>query len=196
MQKIAKRQPKVNQKCLLFHSLHLLIRVSKSEMLSWPNSPLLVLLQFVHPYALSAGDDDELLPGETITTPLHRLAGLVDPFDYSTHVNQLILAKQLIEHGANVNAVSKPHGKTPLHNACYMSVVTNLDFVELLLQNGADPNAQDSLGLTPLLCSSKGAPGAANFLLNWPSTDANITTRSGISFQVGVRSVITLYSDL
>ena len=45
--------------------------------------------------------------------------------------------------------------------------VTNLDFVELLLETGADPNAQDHLGLTPLMCTIEVAPGAAKFLLNW-----------------------------
>jgi hypothetical protein len=39
------------------------------------------------------------------------------------------------------------------------------------------------------------APGAAKFLLNWPTTDANITTRSGASFLAEVRSLITALSD-
>jgi hypothetical protein len=51
-------------------------------------------------------------------TPLHDLADLADPSDYSTHENQLIIAKQLIEHGANVNAVSIPQNRTPLNYAC------------------------------------------------------------------------------
>jgi hypothetical protein len=74
--------------------------------------------------------------------------------------------------------------------------VTNLDFVELLLKKGADPNAQDHLGVTPLLCTTPDAPGAAKFLLNWPtSTDVNITTRSGVSFLARVRSTITEVSN-
>jgi hypothetical protein len=37
------------------------------------------------------------------------MADLADPSNFSTHENQLILAKQLIEHGANGNAVSIEH---------------------------------------------------------------------------------------
>jgi hypothetical protein len=194
MKKIAKRQIKHNQKLLLFHSLHLLIR-SEKEMLSWPNSPLLVLLQFVDPNVLSGYEHEPLPAGEARATPLHMLAELADPSDYSTHENQLILAKQLIEHGANVNAVTNPRGKTPLHHACYTSNVTNLDFVELLLEAGADSNAQDRFGLTPFVCAIKLAPGAAKFLLNWPTTDVNIITRSGASFLAIVRRFVTVYSD-
>jgi hypothetical protein len=123
------------------------------------------------------------------------LADLADPFDYFIHENQLILAKQLIEHGANVNALSIPQDETPLHRACYTGNVTNLDFIELLLEEGADPNAQDQQGVIPLMCTTKFAPGAAKFLLNWPTTDANITTRSGASFLARVRSLITEFYD-
>jgi ankyrin repeat protein len=139
MRKITKRQNKNNQKCLFFHSLLFLARSSDSEKLSWPNSPLLVMLQFIDPNKLFGHDDET-------ATPLHMLADLADPFAYSTHENQLILAKQLIEHGANVNAETR-QGGTPLHNACNWIYVTNLDYVELLLEEGADPNAQDHLGI-------------------------------------------------
>jgi hypothetical protein len=122
------------------------------------------------------------------------LAELADPNDYSTHVKQLILTKQLIEHGANVNAVSIPQGMTPLHNACHSSVVTNLDFVELLLEAGADPNAQDREGTTPLMVTTNIAPGAATFLLNWPTTDVNITDRSGASFLRALRRTLEYFS--
>jgi hypothetical protein len=69
--------------------------------------------------------------------------------------------------------------------------VTNLDFVEYLLEVGADPNAKEvqDTDVDHAVC-----PGAAKFLLNWP-TDANITTRSGASFLATVRWIITAYSD-
>jgi hypothetical protein len=158
-------------------------------MLLWPNSPLLVMLQLVNPN-VAFGDEET-----SIITPLHQLTELTDAFDYSTHEKQLILAKQLIEHGANVNAVSIPEGETPLHKACHGVNVTNLDFVELLLEKGANPNAQDHQGMTPLMYTIPYAPGAAKFLLNWPTTDANITTQSGASFLVRVRRTAKTISD-
>jgi hypothetical protein len=186
MKKIAKRQTKHIQRFLLFHSLQFLIR-SNSEMLSWPNSPLLVMLEFV--------DVNMLSVGKTRVTALHHLAGLASPFDYSTHVNQLILAKQLIDRGANVNALSSPPGETPLHAAFIQCTVTNLDFVELLLEKGADPNLQDHSGKTPLMLTAPFAPGAAKFLLNRPTTDANLITICGASFLARARYTIKAFSD-
>jgi hypothetical protein len=191
MKKIAARQTKYNQQFLLFHSLQFLAS-SDSEMLSWPNSPLFVLLRFVYPNVLPGDEDQE----ETRDTPLHDLAALADPFDYLTHENQLILAKQLFEHGANVNAVSSLRGCMPLHNACSSGKVTNLDFVEILLEAGADPNAQDHLGRTSLMCTIPHAPGAAKFLLNWPTTDVNITNRHRKSFLATVRETVEYFSAL
>jgi hypothetical protein len=188
MRKIAKRHTKHSQTFMLIHSLHILFR-SSSEKLSWPkNSPLLVLLQFVDPNVLFRDE-------ETRVSLLNRLADLADPSDISTHDNQIILAKQLIEHGANVNAVTISQGESPLHNACHWANVTNLDFIELLLDAGANPNVQDHMGITPLMYTLSYSTGAAKFLLSWPTTDANITTRSGESFMAGVRSLITEMYD-
>jgi hypothetical protein len=166
MKKFAKRQTKNNQKFVLSHSLHFLIR-SDSEMLSWPNSPLLVMLQIIDCnvlFGLVIRDEDAPLEeNETRETPLHHLADLANPSDYPTHEKQLILAKQLIEHGADVNAVSISHGMTPLYKACFVGNVTNLDFVEYLLEVGADPNIQEHLGLTPLMYTLLDAPVRPTF---------------------------------
>jgi ankyrin repeat protein len=183
-----------DQKFLLGHSLVELIH-SDPEKLSWPNSPLLVVLQFVDPNVLSGDEDTPLQQGERRLTPLHHVAKMADHSDYSTHGKQLILAKQLIEHGANVNAISIPHGRSPLHNACYMGNVTNLDFIELLLEAGANPNAKDHSGVTPLMWTMGSAPGAATFLLNWPTADVNITTRSGASFLARVRNAVKFFAE-
>jgi hypothetical protein len=150
------------------------------------------MLEFVDPNVLSGDEHTPLQEGETRNTLLHELAYLAAPSDHSTHEKQLIIAKQLIEHGANVNVVSIPHGTTSLHKACSWDIVTNLDFVELLLQKGADPNRQDSQGLTPFDCTTADAPGAAKFLLNWSTTD---TTRSRPSFLVRVRMAVEYFSD-
>jgi hypothetical protein len=194
MQQIADRQPEQNYRLLLHHSLRLLIR-SDPNKLSWPTSPLLVMLEYIDPDVLLGDEDDVWQEGENNETLLHLLADLADSFDYSTHDNQVILAKQLIEHGANVNAVSVPKNETPLHAACYSGSVTNLDFLELLLKNGADPNARDRTGNTPLMFTLPLAPGAGKFMLNWPTTDVNIPARSGESFLSRVREVIEHFSN-
>jgi ankyrin repeat protein len=106
---------------------------------------------------------------ELHSTPLHHSADLADPFDFCIHKNQLILAKQLIKHGASVNATPLRKGETPLHSTCHGFQVTNLDLIELLLVEGADPNAQDVVGRTPLMYTIPLSPSAAKYLLNWPT---------------------------
>jgi ankyrin repeat protein len=122
---------------------------------------------------------------------------LADPkrSDSSIHENQLTLGRQLIEHSANVNDVTFPKGDTPLHLACSSTVTTNLVFIQLLLEKGADPNAQNHLGRTPLMFTFMFAPGAAKLMLEWSTTDVNIIDRSGISFLARVRGAIEHFSN-
>jgi ankyrin repeat protein len=164
-------------------------------MLLWPNSPLLVLLQFVDPSVLAGPDHGVLPEGKMSFLPLHKLTILVDPTssDYSTQENQLTLGRQLIEHGANINTAIYRHGETPLHLACHSVTTTNLDFIELLLENGADPNAQDHDGWTPLMSTIQFAPGVAKFLLDCPATDVSITTSSGASFPDKVHLIMACF---
>jgi ankyrin repeat protein len=128
--------------------------------------------------------------GLPIIRSIHHLATLLHPSNFSTHVNQLILAKQLFKHSANVNTATSPFDTTPLHTACFSCIVTNLDFIELLLEEGTDPNAQHALGMTPLMVTTKLAPSAAKFMLHWPATDVNIIPRDGESFLVKVRKTV------
>jgi hypothetical protein len=72
MKEIVKRQSKENQKSLLFYNLRLLVRSSNSKMLSWPSSPLLVLLQLIDPDLLSGDEDASLREGESRETSLQR----------------------------------------------------------------------------------------------------------------------------
>jgi hypothetical protein len=191
MKKIAKRQTRLFREAYFSHSLPLLIR-SQSEKLIWPSSPLLVMLQLVDP---NFGVGSGLYEGVKGSTPLHLLAYLVDHNDCSTHENQSILAKQLIEHGANVNAATIPHGETPLHHACCSDITINLAFIQILLENGADPNAQDRWGQTPLMHSIMYAPGAAKIMVEWPKTDLHVTQKDGLTVANLVRSTIGNISE-
>jgi ankyrin repeat protein len=110
------------------------------------------MLQFVDPTVLSSNKDSSLQEDGARVTPLHHLADLLDPNDYSTHESQIILAKQLIGRGADVNAASIPKDDTPLQKACSWYNVTNLDFVEYLLEGSAYPNVRDYCGMILLMC--------------------------------------------
>jgi len=57
------------------------------------------------------------------------------------------IAQILITHGADINARSGRVNSTFLHGAVRRR---NKDMVELLIQNGADVNIEDSAGQTPL----------------------------------------------
>jgi hypothetical protein len=195
MDKYAKRQTKRDQSFMLQHSLYLLVRSSNSEMLLWPNSPLLVLLGVITVNPNMLFGSEPLQEGKSRGTPLCCLSSLAATCDYSTHEKQLILAKQLIEHGMDVNSVSSPGGESPLYVACHSCNVTNLDFVELLLKAGANPNTVNRLGMTPLMMTTKHAPGAAKLLLKWHTTDVTIISRYGESFPVRVRRTIKYFFD-
>jgi hypothetical protein len=187
MEKILLKESRYERQVILFRSLSILWQLP-SEMLKLPTSPLKVALQFVDASVMSC-------PGPNMDdgrgyTPLHRLANMSDPSEEDTLENQCILAKQLIEAGANVNARAQRGLKkiTPLHNACWSGICTNLDFIQLLLDHGANPNANDSEEATPLRYTAPGAPGAAKFLLTYSDkTDPDILTNNGRSFLATVR---------
>ena len=71
----------------------------------------------------------------------------------------LVAAKLLIDHGANVNARRSSDGTTVLHLAVQSG---NRELIELLLANKADVNARNNAGEAPLdLAKGNGTPGKA-----------------------------------
>jgi hypothetical protein len=194
MKKIAARQTQCRQKAMMFYSISLLMRTD-SKKLRWPNSPLRITLLFVDANVRLGNAEDPPEELKTALTPLHRLSS-----HHYFHKNQVILGQQLFRHGANANLDATPAGRTPLHLACHSSIVTNLDFIQLLLEKGANPNAQDSQGSTPLMSTVPDAPGAAKFLLEWstsPTTDIDIhiTTRTGVTLSALVHFAIENFFD-
>jgi hypothetical protein len=80
---------------------------------------------------------------------------------------------------------------TPLHNACFSGNCTILDYIQLILDHGANPNAKYIDGLTPIHYTYSNAPGAAKFLLTYSNkTDPDILPSDGRSFLAVVRSSI------
>jgi hypothetical protein len=169
-----------------FRSITLLLRAD-SKMLLWPSNPFIVLLEFVDPDLLWESQEKE---DDMRSTMLHWLAEAADPNDIKVQENQLILGRLLIRRGANVNSVTYPHSATPLFNACHSANTTNLDFIQLLLDNGANPNIQNFLGESPLMCTVQMAPSAAKLLMEWPTTDVNLTAKSGKCILAMVRNTI------
>jgi hypothetical protein len=190
MKKVLLKESRLNRQVILFRSFSILSQLP-SEMLKLPTSPLKVALQFVDASVMSC-------PGPNMDdgfgiAPLHCLAQLSDPSKEDTLENQCILAKQLIEAGANVNAHAQRNlgNSTPLYTACFSANCTNLDYIQLLLDHGANPNTKNSEGVTPLHHTVPGAPGAAKFLLTYSDkTDPDILTNDGRSFLAMVRSSI------
>jgi hypothetical protein len=190
MKNILLKECRYNREVTMFRSLNLLSQLP-SEMLKLPTSPLKVSLQSVDASAMSS-------PGPNMDdgkgcTPLHCLAEMSNPSKDHVLENQCILAMQLIGAGANVNARAQRNlfKMTPLHVACFSGYCTNLDYIQLLLDHGANPNAKDSKGATPLQYTLPAAPGAAKCLLTYSDkTDPDIDMNDGRSFLFMVRCAI------
>jgi hypothetical protein len=82
----------------------------------------------------------------------------------------LVIARVLIENGADVNATD-PNGRTPLHEVAALPIqgkarTLGLDVARLLLAHGADRHDRDNFGQTALEVARKSDYGALVSLLN------------------------------
>lgn len=73
-------------------------------------------------------------------TPLHSLLSLYLKY----------IVKKFLEYEPNCNIADK-QGNTPLH-VFMQHYITDIDVLRMLLEQGANPNAKNHKGLTPLLC--------------------------------------------
>jgi ankyrin repeat protein len=122
-------------------------------------------------------------------TPLHKAAGMGD-FETTS---------MLVEHGADVRAVSE-YKDTPLHRAAEMRNLEmarinramgikstynwkedNLKVAELLIENGADLNAQDKFGRTPLQRTTPWNNLPVASLLVESGADVNLKDEDGMT---------------
>lgn len=85
---------------------------------------------------------DPNLPDWQRRTPLHDLSAGIRHVEDATELGQLF-----IDHGADINAIDEEHRSTPLGIAAREG---QAEFVDLLLANGADPNAAGASWAKPL----------------------------------------------
>lgn len=74
-----------------------------------------------------------------------------DPIIFAAALNNEDVIKLLVDAGANVNAVNRNNGYTPLHRA----VASGPTMIELLLKLGARPSVSDQQGETALDLATK-----------------------------------------
>jgi hypothetical protein len=177
MKKIASEMP-ANDKLVFLHVMCCLLLHAKPWQVDLPTSPVKILLQ--------VGVDVNAIPEDGVYNCLTLLAAQNSERE-SFKKNQVTIARQLIEGGAQVNLPSLEEGAgliAPLYFACASCSYTNLDFIQLLIENGANPNQQTVDGMIPLMSSIEMAVGAAIFILKFEhekkiEVDPNVRSKWG-----------------
>lgn len=85
------------------------------------------------------------------------------PLDYAAMNGRADVADILIAFGANIDAKDNYFGETPLHLAIYVGQdvpAVQMEVAQLLIERGADVNAKDKNGLTPLDYAKRYVPNA------------------------------------
>lgn len=100
---------------------------------------------------------------------LHQVIGVSDP--NRGFVGQIEWVNLLLNDGADPNLVEKDEGNTALHTAVEAK---RSDIVRLLLDRGANPNAQNYLGNTPLHQAAKHGEVELSQLLIEYGADVNL----------------------
>ncbi len=110
----------------------------------------------------------ELVPGIASTKPASGLPRLF----IAANFGHLDMVAALLDQGESIDEVAVPSNWTPLHGAIVSG--SDLKLINLLLQRGANPNAVDGIGRTPLhIAAITGRPGLVQALLK-AGADASI----------------------
>src|SRR5690625_1762363 len=114
--------------------------------------------------------------------------GLGSPLLAAIQHKDVRYLKAMLDAGVDPNF--KRHGEEPILHAAAGPEGQSLEHLKLLLIHGADINARDSLGLTPLIQAiNTHRPDVALYLVE-RGADVNAFTRNGVTMMFAVQSVI------
>lgn len=130
--------------------------------------PRLNLRRYYYPYLLNRAI--KICKVETVELLLKRG---IDPDAYNSlhlaiRLKKLDVVESLLNHGADANQLDDNGAKTPLHAALGRS--NSFEFVELLVENGADVNCPDHMGTLPLAMALSKGPTMIDLLIKSGAT--------------------------